>query len=543
MKPIMKPRTSPLIDRLEARRLLSSSLPDAADRAVEDGFAVTIDFRPDGADAAEGGRADLGRPFGLRGNGLTYGWNRDLEAAGDVADRDADLTLAGIDFGGRYDTLAAVQAFDEWSIEVPDAGATYAVAIVVGDPALDGFADSRWSVEGEPLVNASLSDAFPFAEAYGYYEPGGDGRITVRAEAGGGEDGLLWLRVAEATPLPEAAEGEAIDWSLSDEIVTPTTRAEGGTGRVNGEVVLVGGFPSGYETTLDRVDVLDIESGTFSDGAPIPGDAADNHAAFAADERYVYWVGGHSEDFADGEAGGPARGVRLTEAAWRYDAAEDVWLRLPDLPEARSAAAAVVAGDRLHVLGGNDETNVIARREHWSIDLTTIGDEGAAWDAMPPLPVATNHAVAGVFPAAGAAGGPLVVVAGGEYLHSVSYAPLEHTQVYDVNLAEWRLGAAMPEQISHASSVVADGRLWLIGGQEQGQVVVPNSLSYDPRTDRWSRHTPLPETRKIGGLFAEPGDDDGLPTLFYLAGDMYQGTWSRQTLVGDVEPDDADPTR
>ena len=520
------------VQPLEPRRLLASATAADADRFVPGGFAATVNFQP--ADAGQlDGRADFGRPFALRGNGLTYGWGD----AQTTFDRDADPAIEGVDLGDKFDTGVAVAPGDSWTIEVPDADATYAVLVVAGDPATPGYSD--WSVNGLPLISGQPRQGYPFAESYAYVTPDDDGRITLTAGPLSDDDALLWVRVAEATPLPTAAQGEPIDWTITDDIESPVTRAEGGVARVGDDVVFVGGFPSGYETTYDRVDVLDVNTGTFSAGTPLPDAAAENHAAAASDGEYVYWVAGHSEDFAEPLSGDPAEAVRFTTTAWRYDVAAEVWEQLPDLPAPRGAAMAVVAGNRLHVMGGTDATNIIAQRDHWSLDLAGLGDPLAtpAWEVMPPLPVGTDHAVAGVFEGAGTGGGPLIVVAGGEYAHGVSYAVLEHTQIYDVNTAEWRFGTAMPAPISHANAVVSGGRLWLVGGQEQGQVVRPNALSYDVDADRWLRHTDLPEDRKIGGLYAVEDDLDDLPTLFYLAGDMYQDFWSTETIVGEVGDD------
>jgi hypothetical protein len=544
------------LDPLEPRRLLSAtSVADEADRSIEGGFAVTVNFQPPNLGNVDNTRADFGRPFGLRGNGLTYGWNRNVPTVDRDSTRDVPgLTGAGATVGNgpagenqavdeRFDTFAQADVGDTWTVRVPDASATYAVAVVVGDPEISGAAGVNsfhdWIVEGDEtrkLLEGRPRGSFPYAESYAYVEPDASGDITLRSGPLSRSATLAWVRVAEVEPLPAASQGEPINWTMDPSFAAPTTRAEGGGERVGDRFVLLGGFPQGYTESLTRVDVIDVETGAFTPGQALPPLAGRDHSASTSADGFIYWLTGHEGD----TGGGDGDEEVFTTTAWRYEVASDTWERLPDVPQARAAGSAVVVGDRLHLIGGTDETNVVARTEHWSLDLSEL-DDGADWEPMPSLPLATNHAVSGVLPGVGAGGGPVIVVAGGETAHQVAYAPLEYTQVYDVNLAEWRLGTPMPVQISHANAVVEAGRLWLVGGQEQARVVSPNVLSYDPAADEWFRHTDFPELRKIGGLFAvqdgTDGDDsDGLPEFVYVAGDTYQDFWSTQSIRGDVEP-------
>ena len=87
-------------------------------------FRQFINFQPDGAPVPAGYRADIGRVFGLRKNGLTYGWSEPNEA--NMVDRD-DLTAVD----QRFDTFGEV-GDRTWSIKVPNG--TYSVYVNCSDP-------------------------------------------------------------------------------------------------------------------------------------------------------------------------------------------------------------------------------------------------------------------------------------------------------------------------------------------------------------------------------------------------------------------------
>src|SRR5688500_9623666 len=65
-------------------------------------FSANVNFQPAGAAVPAGYVADVGLPFGSRGNGLSYGWNADNSAH--TRDRNA-----GNSPDQRYDTLTHLQ--------------------------------------------------------------------------------------------------------------------------------------------------------------------------------------------------------------------------------------------------------------------------------------------------------------------------------------------------------------------------------------------------------------------------------------------------
>lgn len=98
-----------------------------------------VNFQPESAPTPSGFVADTGEPYGVRDNGLTYGWD-----AGNFETRDR-----GVASDQRYDTLNHMQlgGTHSWEASVPDG--TYRVRVVAGDP---DFTDQVNSLRIENVV-------------------------------------------------------------------------------------------------------------------------------------------------------------------------------------------------------------------------------------------------------------------------------------------------------------------------------------------------------------------------------------------------------
>jgi hypothetical protein len=289
------PRPHQKSRRIQEPRIIPPAIEALERRCLLADFSATINFQPEGVGPVEFTRADFGRPFGVRGNGLTYGWSRDLEADGAMFDRDSERELIGLRFGGRlgngessavderFDTFARAEAGDEWSILVPDG--TYAVAMVSGDPDFGGPIDAErhvWTVNGQAAMRARPVPMHPWGEAIAYVEVT-DGRITLRADEDGVNNSLSWVRVAQIPPLPEYQQGQGIQWEVTDDISSPVKRVEGGYARVGDKFIVIGGFGEGYESVYRRVDIFDLQTNQWSSGADLPAGAAETHMGFVAD--------------------------------------------------------------------------------------------------------------------------------------------------------------------------------------------------------------------------------------------------------------------
>ena len=503
------------VEPLEPRRLLAAGDFTGV-------FAVNVNFQPAELGPVAETRADFGRPYATRGNGLTYGWNRQLAPV----DHDSPRDLPGLTVGGktgngpagedqnvdqRYDTNVPVNSGDSWSISVP-AGQTYAISFVTGSPDFAGPYGSAvhdWSVNGQRVMQAKVTADYPWGENVVYAEPVG-GRITLTAGGASARNSLAWVRLASVEPLPTAAPGRGINWTNDNSLTSPLRRGEGNSAVVGDKIYVLGGFTEGYAGVTDRLDVYDFRTGRWSRGADLPG--PQTHQSTATDGRYIYNAGG---EFGTG-TGAQHPG---TTAVWRYDTVTDQWDRIQDLPAIRFGGGASVIDGTLYVFGGDNETWVQARGDGWKLDLS---DPAATWVPIGTMLYGVDHIEPQVL-------GGKIYVAGGDYAHSVSYVQRPELQIYDPATDSWSPGAPLPEPSSHARTVVQGGRLWLFGGQKFDQIVIPQVLSYDPQTDVWTRHNDLPQPRKVGYLAARRD------TFYYFAGDGFTSGFPSSTLVGTLD--------
>ena len=112
----------------------------------------------------------------------------------------------------------------------------------------------------------------------------------------------------------------------------PYPHRAGGSVEVNGQIYLIGGGDTDNYT--DRVDIYDINSDTWSEGAPLPI-AMETEAAYYLGK--IYAVGGYN-------------GVAHNEML-EYDIASNTWTLVGNTPEPVSAHKVEVYNGQLFVLG------------------------------------------------------------------------------------------------------------------------------------------------------------------------------------------------
>lgn len=166
-----------LVESLEARRLLSA-------------WAAHINMEPAGSAVPTGYLADVGLPFGDRGNGYSYGWDTNVTA--DARDRNMVADQ-------RYDTLIHTQkngANHVWEIAVPNG--TYSVHLVAGDA---GFIDSvfRFNAEGTLILSGTPSAAKHWVEATANVTVN-DGRLTISNASGAYNNKIDYIDITAVTP-------------------------------------------------------------------------------------------------------------------------------------------------------------------------------------------------------------------------------------------------------------------------------------------------------------------------------------------------------
>lgn len=159
---------------------------------------LRINFQPTGTAVPAGYIPDNGLPFGDRGNGFTYGWNRNIAA--ETRDRNAPNSP-----DQRYDTLIHMQKGAPATWELQLGNGSYRVRVVCGDPS---YFDSSYKVdaEGVSIVNATPTAAQKWFEGSRIVAVN-DGRLTLSCSSGAQNNKVCFL---EITP-PQATEQEAAE--------------------------------------------------------------------------------------------------------------------------------------------------------------------------------------------------------------------------------------------------------------------------------------------------------------------------------------------
>lgn len=88
-----------------------------------------------------------------------------------------------------------------------------------------------------------------------------------------------------------------------------------------------------------------------------------------------------------------------------------------------------------------------------------------------------------------AAVGDKLYAIGGRF--STPAANTHFNDIYDARTDKWTAGAPLPTARSGCAFGVLNGRIDVIGGEENGGVFEENE-SYDPATDTWAHLAPLP---------------------------------------------------
>jgi len=237
-------------------------------------------------------------------------------------------------------------------------------------------------------------------------------------------------------------------------------------------------------------------------GGPAGADGRDTGALAGASGN-----GGSSSASAGGTAGGglPAgdAGLGTGDAGDAGVLAGFSWRTLPSLMTKRQNAMAAVVGETMYVLGGLNQSGLLA-------DVERLDPAESTWTSAPSLPAPQCCAAAGAL-------GTVIAVAGG-------YGPDGHTPtnallLFDTTTGMWRSGPPMPTARANAMGAVWNGKFAVIGGgTEYGATVATGAIEiYDPVAGTWATST-LTVTPRAGGVAVVDSD------RIYVIGGALQGS-------------------
>ncbi len=308
-----------------------------------------------------------------------------------------------------------------------------------------------------------LKPARPSAEPFHLLQGGTPHHLTPQQEA---------QRVFDS-PAPKGVTGR---WFPRAAMPIPRSEMAWAT-VLNDRMHVVGGYGEGR---VDRAyhTVYDPLADVWFDAAPLPRGA--NHVAVAAHGGRVYALGGFIE-----------QNRACDDKAFAYDAGENRWHPIAPLPRPRGAAAAVALGGLIHLIGGATDPAPERASIGWHEVYDPIADR---WSMRRPLPGARDHV--GCVPHAGR-----IHVVGGRFNTFQYNTDLHH--VYLPDRDAWEERRPLPTPRSGHGMTVLKNRLFCMGGEggriEQGRAIDAKVFgqmeSYDPATDSWQSHAPMPTPR------------------------------------------------
>lgn len=506
-----------------------AATPQATDPVANAALVRRINFQPDGANPVpDFYRVDTGAPYGLRSNGLTYGWSADNRDG-----RDRNLLA-----DQRYDTFHHLQkngANYSWEIALPNG--QYTVRVVAGDA---GFFDSvfKINVEGVLTVNGTPTSGSRFVEGTQTVTVA-DGRLTISNATGAVNNKIAFVEIQGGTaPLPvvsvvgnKAAAEQGQDSGIFTLTRTGSTASAltvavgvGGTatsgdwdlfGLAAGSVTFAAGsstaivsvFPiedtivEGTETVSLTLAASPAYSNAFNSSATV--NIADNDGQ--TNLGTLKWTAKAANPSPRAEGYGAAVGGKLytfggylnsqyrpSKVAHVYNPATNTWTKLNDAPLELTHAATASDDRYIYVAGGYPPgaqgptgPQAFATDRVFRYDTQTD-----TWTDLPKLPQARGS-------------GQMALIGRSLYFFGGSDATRkDKANTWTLNLdnqsAGWAARASMPAARNHFGSAVVDGKIYAIGGQtgqDAASVFKSDNFRYDPATDTWTSMKSIPTAR------------------------------------------------
>jgi N-acetylneuraminic acid mutarotase len=179
----------------------------------------------------------------------------------------------------------------------------------------------------------------------------------------------------------------------------------------------------------------------------------------------------------------------MTDAAEVFDPSTNTWSSIPNLPEARHHIGLVGVNGKMYGIGG-----FVVENSSWVVrgDVFEYDPASSSWSMKAPMPIPHGEHVAAAYE------GKVYVIGG----RDEGFRNSRHTQIYDPETDTWSEGELMPTARNSAAVAVWNSHIYVIGGRTTGGGIVNLSANeaYSPSTDTWTTLEDMPQAQ--GGLAA-----------------------------------------
>jgi predicted secreted protein len=295
----------------------------------------------------------------------------------------------------------------------------------------------------------------------------------------------LVLALGLATVSPAAED----TWTYKADI--PTARGFTSGCVVDGEIYVIGGFPTHYSVT-PAVEMYDPATDTWTRMANMPSGRC-AHATCTFDGK-IYVFGGVSPDGYSS----------AKKNVYVYDPQTDSWTQKADMPYANAFCGIAVVNDTIYLIGGT--TNFFSPPISTVMAYDPVTE---SWTQKADMPTARSSLSACVLD------GKIYTFGGADQnLRSYAYKSVE---VYGPATNTWTTKTDMSMGRFGLGTCAMNGRIYAVGGITNGLVVVTTNRMYDPVTDTWAAKSPMQERRQtfvlgsvgnriyaVGGSYPDP---------------------------------------
>jgi N-acetylneuraminic acid mutarotase len=205
-----------------------------------------------------------------------------------------------------------------------------------------------------------------------------------------------------------------------------------------------------------------------------------------------------------------------------YDPQTNQWTSMTSMPTPRSGFAVAVFQNKIYAIGGTVGNGFASNNEVFDPVSNT-------WETKTSMPIPREDLCANVV-------GDKIYLIGGKRYSSITpfYNETDINEVYNPSNDTWSTAAPLPIAVQGYSSVVLNGKIYIIGGSTesmslQNTLITDATQVFDPKSGNWSTTEKLPNVDSYGAAAATEGYM--VPSRIYCIGGYSNEEFSSQVQV------------